>query len=175
LELAQNAVESGASRIWISIREDERNFSAAVRDNGPGMSRAQRNRALDPFRSGGKKHPGRRVGLGLALLRQTVEMTGGQGSIRTAPGRGTRVAFTLDRTHPDTPPTGDVPSLLVSTLALAAETRVAVLRRYRGRGYRVDSATLDEAVGGLHTAAGLSLARAYLAAREADVTGNGTG
>ena len=166
LELVQNAVDAGAGRVWVSIREGAEAFSAAVRDDGPGMTRAERARAEDPFRSGGRKHPGRRVGLGLPLLRQTVEMTDGRWRLRTAPGRGTRVAFAFDLRHPDTPPVGDVASLLLSVLAMAGGRQVRILRMRNGRGYRIDGPALAGAAGGLDTAGGLALARMFVEAKE---------
>ncbi len=171
LEVVQNAVESGAACIWVTIRERRGFFSAAVRDNGRGMTREQRKRAVDPFRSMGGKHPGRRVGLGLPLLRQTVEMTGGRWRLWSRPGVGTRMAFTMDLRHPDTPPPGDPVALLTAVLGMTAGCSVTLLRERNGRAYRLDGRRLADAVGGLQTAGGLALARRFVRAREQELEG----
>ncbi len=171
LELVQNAVEAGADHIWVTVRERAGVFSAAVRDNGPGMTPEQRKRAEDPFRSRGGKHPGRRVGLGLPLLRQTAEMTGGRWQIRSRPGVGTRVAFAMDMRHPDTPPQGDPVTLATAILGMTAGGGVTLLRERDGRAYRLDGKRLAEAAGGLNTAGGLSLARRFVMAKEQELAG----
>lgn len=172
LELVQNAVEAGSGSLWITIRERGGRYSAAIRDNGPGMTREQRQRAQDAFRSRGGKHPRRSVGLGLPLLRQTAEMTGGRWRIRSRPGAGTRVAFEMDVRHPDTPPAGDTGALVTAVLGMTAGRAVTVLRERDGRAYRLDGPRLADAVGGLHTAGGLSLVRQFVAAREQELAGD---
>ena len=62
-----------------------------VRDNGPGMSAAQRQRAFEPYyttRSEG-------TGLGLAIVRGTVEALGGKIRLDTSPGQGARFRIQL--------------------------------------------------------------------------------
>jgi CheY-like chemotaxis protein len=62
-----------------------------VRDNGPGMSEAQKQRAFDPYfttRTEG-------TGLGLAIVRGTVESLGGRIRLDTSPGRGAKFRIQL--------------------------------------------------------------------------------
>ncbi|MGB8331339.1 MAG: ATP-binding protein, partial [Polyangiales bacterium] len=62
-----------------------------VRDNGPGMSAAQKEHAFEPYyttRSEG-------TGLGLAIVRGTVESLGGRIRLDTSPGRGAEFRIQL--------------------------------------------------------------------------------
>jgi len=62
-----------------------------VRDNGPGMSEAQKERAFEPYyttRSEG-------TGLGLAIVRGTVESLGGRIRLDSSPGRGAEFRIQL--------------------------------------------------------------------------------
>ncbi|HOX48159.1 MAG TPA: sensor histidine kinase, partial [Spirochaetales bacterium] len=70
LDIAQNAVESGAGTVRIDFAETEESFSVAVADDGVGMAEEELARALDPFYTDGKKHARRKVGLGLPFLVQ---------------------------------------------------------------------------------------------------------
>ncbi len=102
LDIAENAIAAGATRILIAVNENEKRDILAFRvtDNGRGMSRREKTRALDPFFSTKRK----RTGLGLPLLAQTAEVCGGRVVIESAPRRGTRVTARFRFGHIDRPP-----------------------------------------------------------------------
>ena len=86
----------------IAVNENEGRDVLTVRvtDNGRGMSREEKARALDPFFTTGRK----RTGLGLPLLAQTAELCGGRVTIDSAPGRGTGSSPVIPFSHVDRPP-----------------------------------------------------------------------
>jgi hypothetical protein len=102
LDIAENAVAAGATRVRIAVNENERRdvLTFRVTDNGRGMAPEERERALDPFFTTGRK----RTGLGLPLLAQTAEHCGGRLTLLSAPGRGTQVIARLAYSHVDRPP-----------------------------------------------------------------------
>ncbi len=64
-----------------------------VQDNGPGLAPEEQGHLFTPFtrlRSSGGGH-----GLGLSIVKRIVEKLGGQVSVESEPGRGSRFAFTL--------------------------------------------------------------------------------
>lgn len=113
-DLVENAIRAGAQLVEIELRREGRDFWVRVRDDGAGMDGEALRRAGDPFFT---TKPGRRIGLGLALLRQTAEELGGEFSILSAPGRGTEVRARIPWDHPDRPPLGDLCGTLVSLIA----------------------------------------------------------
>ncbi|MCX7776162.1 MAG: sensor histidine kinase [Rectinemataceae bacterium] len=168
LDLVQNSVEAGASLIDVEIDESTEGVTLQVSDNGCGMDAAQLARALDPFRSGGAKHPSRKVGLGLPFLKQAAELAGGEFRIESVPGRGTMVRAMFPASSVDSPPLGDVTTLFVTLLGMVGECEL-VLHRKRasdGLSYTVRKSELAEAAGDLATASGLSLVRQFLASQE---------
>jgi signal transduction histidine kinase len=65
-----------------------------VEDNGRGIDPAHQTAIFDPFqRAHGEDVPG--SGLGLALCRKIVERHGGRIWVRSRPGEGTRLSFSL--------------------------------------------------------------------------------
>jgi len=102
LDIAENAVTAGATRVLIAVNENASRdrLTFRVTDNGRGMSIEERRRALDPFFTTGRK----RTGLGLPLLAQTAEICGGRLTIRSRPGEGTRIAAAFPFAHVDRPP-----------------------------------------------------------------------
>jgi len=138
LDIAENAVAAGATRIRIAVNENERRDALTFRvtDNGRGMPPDEKARALDPFFTTGRK----RTGLGLPLLAQTAEHCGGRLTLVSAPGRGTRVIARLAYSHVDRPPLTKMaetmmafffghPEIVVSYRHTRNGLRFSVLRR----------------------------------------------
>lgn len=112
LDIAENAVAAGATRVFIAVNENSARdlLSLRVTDNGRGMSREERRRAQDPFFTTGRK----RTGLGLPLLAQTAGQCGGRLSLESAPGRGTRVTARFQLSHVDRPPLTKIPETMMT-------------------------------------------------------------
>ena len=66
-----------------------------VRDEGPGMTEAERLHAFERFYRGDQRGEIVGSGLGLAIAKRAVERAGGSIDIESAPKRGTTVAITL--------------------------------------------------------------------------------
>jgi len=114
LDIVENAVVAGATRIVLSVTEDEERdwLSIRVSDNGPGMSRPTLRRALDPFFTTKNK----RTGLGLPLLAQAAEQCGGGLTIRTELHKGTRVSARFRYGHIDRPPLTNMRGTLLTLI-----------------------------------------------------------
>jgi CheY-like chemotaxis protein len=111
---ARDAMPDGG-RLLIEVREvdagpgaDARPEGAAggsvelsVRDEGTGMTPEVKSRIFEPFFT--TKEPGRGTGLGLATVYGIVQQSGGQISVDSEPGRGSRFAISLPRVAPDAP------------------------------------------------------------------------
>lgn len=170
LDLVQNSIEAEASRIELSLDEDEKLLRVVLRDDGCGMSGDELERAKDPFHTDGKKHRHRKVGLGLPFLFQLVEQVGGEADIRSSRGEGTEIAFSLPSGHIDLPPLGPVPAFLLPALTWPGEYELVFRRSLRSGGralqYSVSRSELKEALGGFESAADLSLLRSFLISQE---------
>lgn len=102
LDIAENAVAAGATRVLIAVNENKGRdvLTFRVTDNGRGMSPEEKARALDPFFTTHRK----RTGLGLPLLAQTASLCGGRVALKSTSGRGTRVIALFRYSHVDRPP-----------------------------------------------------------------------
>jgi hypothetical protein len=129
LDIVENAVVAGATRIVLTVTEDEERDLLYIRvaDNGPGMSRRTLRRALDPFFT----TKGKRTGLGLPLLAQAAEQCGGRLTIRTALRKGTQVTARFRHGHIDRPPLTNMRGTLL-TLILGRPEIDFVYRHRRG-------------------------------------------
>lgn len=117
LDIVENSLRSGATWIRISVVEEleQDRLTLEIKDDGSGMDPAMCAQAADPFFT---TKPGRRFGLGLALLAQAAREAEGEFHVSSSPGAGTTVRATFRWGHPDRRPVGDVAATL-QTLVLA--------------------------------------------------------
>jgi hypothetical protein len=173
LDIAQNSIEAGSASVTVRIEEDEASFAVTVSDDGRGMDQAQLKRALDPFYSDGRKHAGRRVGLGLPFLRQAVSMTGGGFAITSERGIGTTVSFSFPLANVDTPPVGDLEGLFVQLLAFDGDYEFVVERSKvegeKSGSYRLVRSELIDALGDLGDSGSLVLLREFIGSQERSI------
>ncbi len=134
LDIAENSVAAGASRVSIAVEEDEGRdvMSLVVEDDGRGMSEDERRRALDPFFT----TKGKRTGLGLPLLAQTAGQCGGALTIEPAPGGGTRVTARFRLGHYDRPPLTKMAETLMTLVFGHPGVEVRYRHRRNGRDFR---------------------------------------
>jgi hypothetical protein len=170
IDIAQNAVESGASQMELKIHETAEEFRFTLNDNGQGMNQHELEWAIDPFVSDGQKHPHRKVGLGIPFLIQTALQSGGGYDLHSEKNTGTTVTAWFDLTMTDTPPVGDVSGMFRTVMLFAGPEEIDIRRsRYTGEGelsYKISKSELREVLGELEDAASLILLDRYLKSME---------
>jgi hypothetical protein len=173
-DLVQNAVEADSSEIVVEIYETVTELTVTIRDNGKGMSAELLERVKDPFYTDGIKHPGRKIGLGIPFLIQTVTETGGSWDISSREHQGTTVRAQFNLQNIDTPPIGDVPGMFRQILTLPGNYEMLIFRKKTGStpdavlllDYRVARSELADILGDLETAGSMALLGQYLQSQE---------
>ncbi len=152
LDLLQNTVEAGATRVTLCIEEDEVADLLRIRvgDNGRGMDPRTCRQALDPFfTTRGTRH----VGLGLPLLAAATERAGGTISIGSQPGAGTVVEATFRLGHPDRQPLGNLADTLLAFSLVSHGPELSYEHRIRpadgstGRSFEFDTSAMRAVLG----------------------------
>ena len=107
LDIVENSVRAHAKKIEIKIIEEKKKdlLTIEIIDDGKGMDKKTLKNVLDPFFT--TKNI-KRVGLGLSLLAQSAEESGGSIKIESKPGQGTKVKAVFGYSHIDRKPLGDV-------------------------------------------------------------------
>jgi hypothetical protein len=138
LDIMQNSIAAGASRVEVIVEADERTNSLSIRiaDNGSGMEPEFAEKVLDPFVT---TRTTRRVGLGLPLLAAAAELCGGSFRIETRPGEGTTIeaSFVLD--HVDRMPFGDIASTMINTIVAHPDISFMYRQSTNGREFVLDT------------------------------------
>jgi hypothetical protein len=115
LDLVQNSIEAGATRVTLEIIEDSKADTLTIRvsDNGRGMDADTQRRVIDPFVT---TRTTRRVGLGLPLIDMSTKRCEGYLRITSAIGEGTAVEAVYQHSHWDRPPLGNMVETVKSIL-----------------------------------------------------------
>ncbi len=107
MDIVTNSITAKARHIEVSIFEDNINglLTLSVKDDGTGMDLDTAQKVQSPFFS---SKEGRKIGLGIPLLKGTAETTGGTFSLVSEKGKGVEICASFSITHPDLPPLGNL-------------------------------------------------------------------
>jgi len=100
--LIDNAIKFSRKKgtLFISCWEFDGKVVVRIRDNGIGMSEEVRQHAFDKFYQGERSHTGQGSGLGLALVRRIISLSGGAIELQSKEGKGTEITVTLKNEPP---------------------------------------------------------------------------
>lgn len=146
LDLVENSVRADARMVQVSIKEDIANdlYILSVEDDGEGMNEEKRTKATDPFFT---SRDTRRVGLGLPLIRQNAERTGGYFKLLSTPGMGTKLEAGFRMSHPDRLPLGEIDEVLVLLTVGYPQLQLVYRHVTRSGSYLFDTGAIREITG----------------------------
>ncbi len=115
LDIAENSINAGADFITIEVYENREDdfLSIEIRDNGSGIDTLIKDSVKDPFVT---TKDTRDVGLGISLLDQAAQSSGGKLDIQSREGKGTSISASFEYSHIDRKPLGNIESTLLSLI-----------------------------------------------------------
>lgn len=137
LDIAENSIRADARRIEITLTRDLSRdlLRVEVKDDGKGMDSATLARIRDPFFT----TKGKKTGLGIPLLAQAAEMTGGALTMDSSPGAGTRLTVTFPWDHVDRPAIGSMADTLLTLIAGHPDVDIVYEEREGDWSFRLDT------------------------------------
>jgi hypothetical protein len=143
LDIAENSIRAGADLVRITVDEDlaANRYVLQIKDNGSGMSEEVRKKALDPFFTSKKV---RRVGLGLPMLAEAAERTGGNFLLESSMGKGTLVRAEFGLDHIDRQPLGKITGTLVALIIGNPKMDFIYEHRKNSQTYVLDTREIKE-------------------------------
>lgn len=138
LDLTQNSIVAGASRIEISVELDTiaDMLKISIGDNGKGMSPDFLKAVRDPFTT---TRTTRRVGLGIPMMTESAQMCGGDLDLSSKVGEGTKLSATFRMSHIDRAPLGDIPGTLTVLIAANPEISFNYTQRVDDKEFVLDT------------------------------------
>jgi len=146
LDIVQNSLHAGADRIGIEMAENtnEGTLKLTITDNGSGMDQKRLDQVTDPFFTSSTT---KRVGLGLPLLKQNAEQTGGAFEVKSELNKGTIVTAFFNSRNIDMIPEGDLAATM-RTLISSEPQKDLVFRHQKDDGdYELDTAAIRAELG----------------------------
>lgn len=146
LDIIQNALGAKATLIEIMVAEDKINDLCLliIKDNGCGMSPETVQKATTPFFTSRKT---RIVGLGLSLLKQYAQQTGGDLQLQSEPEKGTEVTAGFQLSHIDRKPLGDIWESFYLTMLGNPKVNVVYKHKTKKGEFIISSSEIKKAVG----------------------------
>ena len=138
LDIAENSVRAGARLIEIDVDEDTANDSLSIEiiDDGHGMKQEEIKKALDPFYT---TKTVRRVGLGIPLLADAAQRSGGHLNLESQEGKGTTIKSTFGLSHVDRQPMGSIISTLIILIAGNSDVDFFYKHRHNDQRFEIDT------------------------------------
>jgi anti-sigma regulatory factor (Ser/Thr protein kinase) len=145
LDIAENSIRAEATRIEITLAREVDNdlLRVEITDDGRGMDPETLAKVRDPFFT----TKGKKTGLGIPLLAQAAEQTGGKVHIDSASGKGTRVAISFTWSHVDRPAIGSMADTLLTLIAGHPDLDYVYEERENGRVFRFDTREIKNDLG----------------------------
>ena len=97
MNLLGNAIKFSrdGGAVFINGKREDNRITVTVRDEGIGIRPEDQAHIFDKFYQGDSSHAAAGNGLGLALVHRIVQLSGGQISVESTPGRGSSFRLTL--------------------------------------------------------------------------------
>lgn len=148
LDIMQNSVTAGADLIELTVIEDEKEdiFSFSVKDNGRGMSKEFLASVTDPFTTG---RTTRKVGLGIPLLKNATELTGGGIEIESTLGEGTTIKANFVYSSIDRQPLGNMAETMHQMITSYEDVDFIYLHKVNDKEFLVDTREFKKVLGGV--------------------------
>lgn len=116
-DISNNSITAKSSlvKLFFKIDTNKKEFLFKITDNGKGISEENLKNIFDPFYTSRDKRI-RKVGLGLPMIKQNAELTGGYAKIKSEVGVGTELEVLLKIDNIDIPELGEFPSTFVGLI-----------------------------------------------------------
>ncbi len=146
MDIAQNSVKAGATEIGIAISADPDadSLQIVITDNGCGMSPEMVDSVTDPFVTSRTTRP---VGLGIPLMKELCELTGGQLALASAVGEGTTLTACMGLANLDRLPLGDIGDTFIILVMTEPDIRYQLTFQAPERDFSLDLAEVRAELG----------------------------
>lgn len=148
LDIAENGISAGASRIEILVKQDSLNDELwiSVKDNGKGMDKEFLAKVMNPFVT---SRTTRKVGLGIPLLKQAAEACNGGMTMISEPGKGTELTVKFQDSHIDRMPLGNLADTFLSLLLGTPDVNWVLDYQVNDRVFHFDDSEVKQVLDGM--------------------------
>ncbi len=148
-DIAMNSVKAGSKNVYLTVKEEniKHEFYFSVKDDGCGIEAEKVETAFDPFYTTRDKKI-RKVGLGLPLLKQNTEMTGGYAKLTSELGKGTITEAMFKTDSVDAVEKGDIAGSVHGLVVASDEIEWHIVLEKDGISEEISTLEIREILGG---------------------------
>jgi hypothetical protein len=138
VDIVANSVTAGARNVHLTLAEDRDRdlLTLQIVDDGKGMDQEMASHVADPFFS---TKTGRKVGLGIPLLKGTAELCDGRFYLKSEVGKGTEIFASFRLSHPDLPPLGNLKDTFLILIVSNPDVDFLLDGRIKGKDFVLDT------------------------------------
>ncbi len=146
LDIVQNSISANATFVTVNIIEDtkEDKIEIEIIDNGKGMSEEELKLIENPFYTT-KNY--KKVGLGIPLLKQIAISADGAFKIESEKGKYTKVFVKFKKSHPDTPPIGNLKDTILTLILTSENFDIKFQYKKENKVFEIDSREIKKFLG----------------------------
>ncbi|QSX07978.1 ATP-binding protein [Alkalibacter rhizosphaerae] len=145
-DIIENALKAEATLVKLTIVEEpvQNKLLIKISDNGKGMPKEFRSRAMDPFTTSRTTRP---VGLGLSLFEASAKRSGGSLKLLSKENVGTVVLARFQYDHIDRAPLGNMVSTITAVILGLNKADFIYVHRIGGETFRLDTREIRQMLG----------------------------
>ncbi|TCK98076.1 histidine kinase/DNA gyrase B/HSP90-like ATPase [Natranaerovirga hydrolytica] len=146
LDVVTNSIRGEANHIKIKIKENHLKdwMVIMIEDNGIGIDKEMLDDIKNPFVT---SRTLRKVGLGIPFFNQTCISCNGQLNILSKKGKGTIVIGTMQLSHIDKPPLGNMVTTLTSLITSYKDINIEYYHQVNQNEFDISTLEIKEALG----------------------------
>lgn len=146
LDIVQNSISAKATNIEVKVIDNTKDdkIEIEIYDNGKGMSEEEIQIAQNPFYT---TKSNKKVGLGIPLLKQIALSVDGEFKIESKKGEFTRVYASFKKSHPDTPPLGNLKDTILALIISSENFDIKFQYKKNDKIFELDTKEIKKILG----------------------------
>lgn len=144
LDIAQNSIVAAAENIEITVSYNPKTVVFEITDDGCGMNEETAKSIFNPFTT---SRTTRKIGLGIPLLKESCEQSGGSLELHSKKGTGTKITASFERNSFNRPPLGNIGGTVSALISCNPHVLFTFKFIYEDAEYTISTKELQQVLG----------------------------
>ena len=149
IDIVQNSISANSKNIKIKLKESDKEdlILIEIKDDGKGMDAETLENVQDPFYT---TKSGKKVGLGIPILKETAIHCEGSFKMESHIGKGTLVSAIFKKSNIDVPPIGEVKDTILTSIVGNDHCNIDITYENDNGIFDISTKKIKEQIGDLH-------------------------
>jgi len=149
IDIVQNSISANSKNIKIKLKESDKEdlILIEIEDDGKGMDAETLRKVQDPFYTTKR---GKKVGLGIPILKETAIHCEGSFKMESHVGKGTLVSAIFKRSNIDVPPIGKIKDTILTSIVGNDHCNIDITYENDNGIFNISTKKIKEQIGDLH-------------------------